>query len=54
VNIEYIHLSGVPSFSSAINPLSRQGGCTPFVHVYQFSNGKKLIYSSERENEELK
>jgi hypothetical protein len=54
LHLVYLHLSSVPSFSNAINPLNRQGGCTPFIHIYQVSEAKKLIYSTEHDNEELK
>jgi len=52
LHLVYLNINMVPSFS--INPLNRQGGCTPFIHVYQLFEGKKLVYSSEHDNEEIK
>jgi len=56
LQLTYIHISSTPSFFNSIGTyaLGRQGGCCPLIHIYNVSKGKKLIYSSENENEELK
>lgn len=34
--------------------LGRQAGCSPFIHIYNTSEGKRLIYSTENEGEDPK
>ena len=53
LSLVYVHLSGVPNFSG-MNPLMRSSGCAPFIHIYHTAETKKLIYSSEHDNEEIK
>jgi hypothetical protein len=53
LKLSYIHLSAAPSFTSSFT-LARAASCCPFIHIYHVSDGKRLIYSSENDGEELK
>jgi hypothetical protein len=56
LQLTYLLISSTPSFVNSIGSyaLGRQAGCCPLIHIYNVSKSKKLIYSSENENEELR
>eukprot|EP01114_Cavostelium_apophysatum_P012921 TRINITY_DN3016_c0_g1_i1.p1 TRINITY_DN3016_c0_g1~~TRINITY_DN3016_c0_g1_i1.p1 ORF type:complete len:622 (+),score=170.28 TRINITY_DN3016_c0_g1_i1:295-2160(+) len=56
LHLSYIHLSSAPALMGAIGAyaLGKQAGCSPFIHIYCETDGKRLLYTSENENEEVK
>lgn len=53
LQLNYIHVNYAPSFSTSLETyaLGRQG-CSPYITIYNVTTGKKLIFSTEKQNEE--